>query len=504
MGDVMTLNIASSGNLPVSNRQPVNTESGAKKAPMTQEEKDRAIELAQLGEDMFTGLGVGITAELGILTTGSSTYLHEHAHAAAVNAFYNNSKVSVQVDGIENLQKLIREPSLENFTNLLSGHDINKDGAAGVTKYDYGTGMTTLGESLGKDGARAIICAAGSVAEEIPVLGTFALGYMLKKKSPKIGYAMMALAGIHHIANSSYPFTAMSAAYANRPGHDWANFAKITGVHPLVTAVSFAATLPILGAAMYAIEKAGQKENQRGMSLSLMIRNGEIPPDELKACYDKFPGKKKIETAQQNLENIVKSSRGELKNNPEQREKVKQAMIALEKEQKAFGKYLIETNKGKVDKAIEKLPAKPAVTMKESLSGFKDGIKASFRKDATGTVLNTGALAGSVALTGVGTAHATAAAAGSEIAASIAPALGVFASGVSAVGSLASIWNAGKTLKNPDAGKIDKTAAVSTALFSSLATAGALVPGLGLPAVITGVAGVLGTQAAKFIAHKFA
>ncbi|MCE1246754.1 MAG: hypothetical protein LWY06_08930 [Firmicutes bacterium] len=486
-----------SGNQPVSN---YNSAGSVKNTPAKSGKQPVDPDVVKFGQDLFTGYGVGVAGELGILTTGAGTYLHENAHAVVIESLFKNAETTIQVDGIDNLKELFRKPSLENLANLITMNDSNKDGAAGVTHIKAGEGLTPLGEHFGTDGSRTLVVAAGSVAQEIPVLGTFMLGYMMKNKSPKIGYSLIALASMQHITNSTYPFSALSASSSTRAGHDWVNFAKLTGVHPLVTAVSFAATLPVLALAMYAFEKAGQKSAARGKALTGLIQQGKISPDIIKANYDKYPNRERLETLQGNLESLMKNNKSEGQIDPAKREQIRKAINALNKEHLAFGNYLIDRNIALIDQAAASMPIP---TVRESAQNFAEGVKTSFKKDATGTVLNMGSLAGTVAMAGMNTAHTTAAALGPETAASLVPAMGVLASGVSAVGSLASIWNAGRTLTNPEAGKIDKAAAVSSALFSSLATAGVMVPGLGLPAVITGVAGVLGTQAAKFIAKKF-
>jgi len=461
-----------------------------------------------LPEDMPKGLVpgslTGLGLEYGIAAAGVSTQLHEQAHAVMVESFYQNPTVTVQVDGIENVKNLINEPNLENFGRMLSAYDINKDGAAGVTRYDYGEGLNETGQSLGKNKVHAMISAAGCVAEEIPALIGFAAGFKLRKKFPATGWTLMTMATVHHLSTSSYVFSALSAASANRPGHDWAKFARVTGIHPVITAIAFGATMPALGVGLWLLEKRSEGKARDRMAVSRLIRNGGISVNELNKSYQNYGKKKKLEKAQERMANVLEHSPEQIKNDKKIQKEFRKALAGLRKEYDRFGNFIADRFRERVNEEKKKLPKPPKTPFKKAISNIKDNIKGAWRKDKIDSVLTTAGLGVAAVVAGKSLVDAVSAATGAAAAGTAGSVVGSLIPGVSLVSTVATTYRAAKTLKSPNAGKMDKAAAVSTAAFSALTSAGLMIPGLGLPAVLAGIGGMLGTQAVKALVNKFA
>lgn len=448
------------------------------------------------------GLSIGAALEYGLGVSGATTYLHEQGHAVMVKAFYKNPTVNVQVDGIDNVKNLIDHPSPQNLGKVLIGHDANQDGAAGVTRYDYGEGLNERGQALGQDGVQSIVFAAGCVAEEIPTLIGFTAGFKLRKKHPLIGYSLMSLTGIHHAATSMYPISALWTTTAERPGHDWASFAKHTGIHPAVTAAVFAASLPALGAALWFSEKKQEEKQKDKIAVTRLIQNGGIKIDEIDQAYRDYSRKEKLEKAQDEMAEVLQQPYSKLLNDRKLQKKLRKKLHSLKKEYDRFSLHLADKFREKVDEEKKNLPKPPEMSLKQTARLLKEDYKKAWKEDKVGTALSTGALAGATTVAGKSIADAAAVAAGSSTAAAVGSTLGSFIPGVSMLGTAAATWRAGRVMKDPTKGKIDKVASASIAAFSALGTAGLMIPGLGLPAMIASVGGILGTYLAKGIAKK--
>ena len=455
----------------------------------------------ELPRELMGGMVAGCVAEYGIAATGASTYLHENAHATMVNTFYKDPTVTVQVDGIDNLKAMVDNPSWENLGKILAASDSNNDGAAGVTRYSYGEGLNEKGQALGKENVHAIISAAGCVSEEIPLLMGFAAGFKLRKKAPVLGYTLMTMASIHHLATSSYPFGAITTTLAERPGHDWAKFAEMTGIPPVITAVAFAATLPALGAAMWFSEKKNEEKMKDRVAVGNLIRKGDITPKELMRAFAKYKKRDGMKKAEAELMKLIETPIDK-SNEKKMGKKINKAMAKVRKEYDKFSDSLATRYRSKVDAEKKNLPKPKSFSLKQAPGKFKEGVKRSWKTDKVGTSLALGTLAGGGVVTAKAISDA-AAVAGSTAGIAASSALSSLIPGVSLVGTAAATYRAGKVLKNPNASKLDKATAVSTAAFSGLCSAGMLIPGLGAPLVLTGIAGILGTHAVKALVNKF-
>ena len=447
------------------------------------------------------GALVGIGVELGNAVTGASTILHENAHGFMVEQFYKNPTVDIQVDGVDNLKNLIKQPSMENLGRVLSGYDANQDGAGGVTRYTYGDGLNEAGEALGKNTVNTLVAAAGSLSEEIPALMGFAAGFKLRKKHPIMGYALMTVAGVHHLATASYPFTAITTTTAQRPGHDWAKFAELTGIPPIITAVAFGAAMPVLGVAMWLGEKKAEEKIKDRLAVGNLVRKGDISPDELTGAFARYSGSEKMKKAESKLMEIIDIPVTE-SNKKQISVKLRKAVSKVRKEYDSFGDFIAKNNRAKVDEEKKHLSGPDKTTMKQFTANLKNDVKESWNKDKVGTALTTGTLAGAGIVAAKSLTDAAAIATGSTTALAASSAMSYLIPGVSLLGTAAATYRAGKVLQSPDSGKMDKAAAVSTAAFSALCTAGTLIPGLGAPLVITGIAGMLGTYAVKALAQR--
>ncbi len=447
------------------------------------------------------GALVGIGVELGIAVTGANAELHEHAHGFMVEHFYQNPSVDIQVDGTDNLKNLIKEPSIENLGRVLSGYDANQDGAAGVTRYTYGEGLNEAGKKLGENTVHTLIAAAGSISEEIPALMGFAAGFKLRKKHPVMGYALMTVAGVHHLATASYPFSALTTTTAQRPGHDWAKFAELTGIPPIITALAFGATMPLLGVAMWMGEKKAEEKIKDRLAVGNLIRNGEITTRELTRVFANYAGSEKLKKAESKLMELLDAPVSDADKN-KMHVKLRRAVNSVRREYDSFGDALAKRFRAKVDEEKKHLSGPGKTTMKQFTANLKNNVKESWNKDKIGTTLTTGSLAGAGIVAAKSLTDATAIATGSTAALAASSTLSYLIPGVSLLGTAAATYRAGKLLQNPNAGKLDKAAAVSTAAFSGLCSAGMLIPGLGAPIVLTGIAGMLGTYAVKALAKK--
>lgn len=462
---------------------------------------DKNSFIKDLEKDAPTGALLGCGIEYIAATTGANTLLHEHAHGFVINQLYENPFVEIQVDGIDNLKNLISQPTPENLGRVLTGYDANQDGGAGVTRFTLGDGLNETGQSLGANTSRALVSAAGSISEEIPALMGFAAGFKLRKKHPVMGYTLMTAASIQHLSSSSYVISALTPSIAKHPGHDWAKFAELTGIPPLVTAVAFTATMPLLGAAMWYSEKRGEEKVKDRLAVGNLVRKGDITPRELARAFTKYDGRDKMKNAENNLMELLSAPRNE-SDKKQMNRKLKKAIGNVRREYGSFSDFLAKNNRAKVDEEKKHLSGSGKSTMSNFTSNLKNSVKESLKTDKVGTALTTGTLAGVGIVAARSLAKFTFAASGSAAALSTYSALSSLIPGVSLIGTASATYRAGKILNNPEAGKMDKATAISTAAFSGLCSAGMLIPGAGAPLVIAGVAGMLGTYAVKALVNK--
>ena len=469
-------------------------------------EKNMIQKAGSLGQKA-AGLTIGALLDSTYTITGASTMIHEQGHAAMVHTLFKNPTTSIQVDAIDNMKNFANEPTGENFKKVLSGYDVNQDKAAGMTKIDPGDRLSAAGIATalvgGESAIPAIVAAAGCVAEEIPTFIGFAAGYKMRKKSPVMGYALMSMASIHHINTSMYPFSAMIPSIASTPGHDWTTFAKATGIHPAVTAVAFASTLPVMGYLMHRSEKKHETKMKNRWAAARLIQKGGLSPSELNSAYNNYLGKENLKNAQDNLAKILDTPINELpKDSKKVSKDIKKAVSSLKKEYDKFSDHLVSKFPDRIKEELKNEPPPVKKTFDETVKDMKAKFAESWKEDKVGTAMQTGTVAGAagVALGVTGVTAATLTGAGgvaSALATVVAPAIPL----VGTLGAANSIYRAAKTVKSPGATFLDKAASVGTAAFSAVSAAGLL--GMGAPLVLIGVAGALGTQAVKTVIKAF-
>jgi len=457
------------------------------------------------------GLTLGVLLDSAYSLSGGSVWLHEQSHAAAIKGLFNDPQISIQIDAIDNIKNFVRDPSVENFKHVVTMYDSNKDGAAGVTRFELGDSPKPAAQMLGTNGVMAVISAAGCVGEAIPTFLGFAAGYKLRKEVPVLGYTLMAATSMHHINSSLYPFSALIPSMASKPGHDWGTFARATGIPPLLTATAFAATLPALGWVMHRMEKKAREREMSRQATHRLIANRTIAPQELVKAYEGYKGREKLVKAQDTLSVYMNTPATTLLNDDKAKKELNGALKTLSGEYAKFTDYLAETFRERVSEEVKNGPRPEQRSIKETIQDIKTSYQKAWNDDKVGTALATGSMGGAVAV-GAGAAAATTAtlvsAAGLQGASAVAQAIApVIAKAVPVVGSLSaahSLWQAGKTISNPGAGTLNKVTSGLTAAFSTLGAAGLFIPGAGAPLVLASVAGVLATQAAKFLIEKFA
>ncbi|MCL5036495.1 MAG: hypothetical protein M1269_05170 [Chloroflexi bacterium] len=447
------------------------------------------------------GFGAEYISEAG----GFSTYVHEQGHALTLKALYENADPRVQVDGIENIQNFLKDPSKENLSRVLSAYDTHQDGAAGYTTLSA-DGPNALGKKLGDNGSMAAISAAGCLATEIPALAGFGAGFAIRKKHPALGYLLMTMGAVHHLSNSLYPISAafMSAEEIAKPsGHDWASFARETGISPVVTAAVFSLSLPALGAALYFNEKHHENQVKDRLALGRLINDGKITEQQINTTMENYKGKDKITELEDRMHALYNAPHVE--GDKKFEKEVGKLVDKLGREYDKFSDELIGQNKDLVKEERKNIDEPVKFNFKSTIADTAKDIQLSYNKDKTGTILKgAGIGAGIAATASVGLKGLAAAVpklapgligTGARVAGSLVPGLGV-------LGAAGAIYQAGKTIGNPDASKIDKASAVSLAAFAGIGAAGLCIPGLGLPLAVVSIVGTLGTLGAKWLAHK--
>jgi hypothetical protein len=447
----------------------------------------------------FKSISTGYALFLGYELSGIETYIHESAHELMVKNLYKNPQTSIQIDGIDNIKNFVKDPSLNNFKKVVTMYDANQDKAAGVTKFSYGEGPSELGGHFSQNGRTALTAAAGSLSTEIPAIFGFIAGFKMRKEHPFIGYSLMTATGLQHVSNSYYPISAVISG-PKRPGHDWANFAKATGIHPAVTASVFALSLPAIAGGMYMWEKHSKEKEKDHQALAGLIAKGKIPKEELTEYFESYPKKEEIEVLENKLNDLFKRKIGDADDGfKKEFKKVKEELAG---KYYKYSEYLIEKFPHEIEEEKKNLPA----DKKFSIEDVINDIKTSYKKDKLGTVLAGTGITGGIAFglkasfdiikaMGAGpVATAVAETAGNAIGAVI-PALGIAAAAGAA-------YEAIKTIKNPEASKIDKITAAGIATFSGIAAAASLIPPFQLPLMIVGIAGMGGTILGRWIASK--
>ncbi|MHC9541247.1 MAG: hypothetical protein AB9903_17220 [Vulcanimicrobiota bacterium] len=458
--------------------------------------------VAPLDTDSLIGLGVGSVGAVGSELSGVGTYIHEGAHKLAVEKLYDGSHISVQIDAFDNIKKFIETPSLENLGNIMSANDVGKDGAAGVTTYDYGKGPSALGEKLSPNGRQAVISAAGSISTLIPDLAGFAVGMKLRKKHPVLGYSLMSLAGVHHFANSMYPLSAALSG-PKSAGHDWAKFAQATGIPAVLTGVIFAVSLPALGAVMYFSEKHREEKARNHQALASLIARGRISTGEVEQRMEKFPGKKDIVLLEEKIDKKLEDGTRENIDPSE----MKKLTHKLSRSYCEFGESLIEEYKELVEEEKKRLPETSGEAVMSIMAESLKSLKESFKTDPLGASLDSAGIAGGITVAGKAAYDAVQAVVPTlpSLAEGIAGrVLSTMVPGLGLLFTANAVYKATQAFKNPEVSGIDKVAAGSMALFTGVSAAGSAIPALGFPMTIAGLIGMGGTQLGQWIAHKIA
>lgn len=459
---------------------------------------------ARKPEGDMLGVGAGLIGGVASQAAGAETFIHESAHKAVIQKMYDGASTEIQIDSFDNVGAYLKDPSPSNLTRVITMYDAHEDGAAGYTAYDYGKGPSELGRKLGPEKSNAFISAAGCVATEIPALAGFAAGFKLRRSHPALGYALMTVSTITHLNNSLYVGSTLSPSISAMPGHDWASFARSTGINPVITTVAFAATLPTLGVAMYLVDRHNEEKDKDRLAITRLVAGGDVKLEELKQALGDYRNADKLQSAENRLGEILKN----VSQNPDEKayeKELRKASGSLQKEYDHFSDFLADRFRDRVEKEKTLLPEPEKLSVQECLSFMKQDLKESWEKDKVGTALSVGSKVGVAALVGNSAAGVL-----RQVVPAAIPALGGVAGkvmgavipGAGLVMGANSIYNAGKAIKDPNLPAFDKAMAVSSAAFSSLGAASLLVPGLGIPLAIVSIGGIIGTEALKWIGHK--
>jgi len=466
-------------------------------------ELDRAIRAGQArGGDKLKGFVLGDLLIYGANVAGTETALHEYAHAVTIKGLYPGTETYIQIDGFENIANFLKDPSGQNLGRILTAYDVHQDGAAGYTSYSPGSPSSTT-EKIGHRAASAAISAAGTLSTELPILAGWAAGFKLRHKYPVLGYTMMTASGISHLTNMLYPWSAVGASpEAALSGHDWAGFAADTGIHPAITATALSLSLPALAVGLYMVEHHNQEKQKDHLALARLINSDQVSPRELEILRESYGRSKEMTAAEDRLHSLLSTPLDQVK--PGIDKELSRASRDLQKEYNRFSDHLIKELRSQVDAEKAVLNEQPG----ESASWIKAAgadLKAEFSRDKLGTALQMGTVAGATALAGASTVRAVGLLAPQALAGIggiMGRAVFALAPGVGLLGAAHGIYQATKTFTNPEASKGDKAAAASVAFFTTMAAAGAAIPGLGLPAAIVGIAGVAGTHGVRWLAGK--
>ncbi len=174
------------------------------------------------------------------------------------------------------------------------------------------SGYTPAGKAMGADGSSAWISLAGSLPglaiDSLAVVG----GMFVKKRSPKVGSALVGMGLTDNFLSSQYPISAalMSDAQLHDPkigGHDFANFAVRMGniLHmsahsvAVTTAAIWSGFVPLLALGTYFYTKSHTTDAvPTKFAVQEWLTKAKTDPKmgaELKDYFRSFPGKAKLE-----------------------------------------------------------------------------------------------------------------------------------------------------------------------------------------------------------------
>jgi hypothetical protein len=189
------------------------------------------------------------------------------------------------------------------------------------------------------------------------------------------------------------------------------------------------------------------------------------------------------------------------------KKEIRKTSRELTGEYEKFSHHLVKHFRSEIDEYRKTESSRTSRSPGRALKAMARDIKDSYEADKTGTALKGAGLAGGVAVAGKGMLQAAEALApgAAPVATGVAAkALSAVIPGLGLLGAAGTAYQAGKALKNPNVGKIDKTAAVSQAVFSAVGAASLMIPGLGLPLALVSLGGMAATLAGRWIAHKIA
>lgn len=227
-------------------------------------------------------------------STGPVTYLHEWAHETAARLLYKDPYTSIQVDGIDNFNSFCEKPGWQTFLDWLKGVDANEDGAAGCCWWS-GSELSGFGEMLGPKKSKALLCAAGTMTEELLALGLLFSGHKRRKMGKDPVFRLSASAACH-ISPTVYSWSAYfpESELGKHPGNDWVNFAEVTGIPPLYTALAITLWYPALATTLYLKARHDRKKREKKSYLDTLVRIGKVKESQLDAALDSYSRKRKL------------------------------------------------------------------------------------------------------------------------------------------------------------------------------------------------------------------
>lgn len=209
----------------------------AASTPTTADGKDVVDKIDDFLKDHYPavlGGTLGTAAYVGAAAY-PSTWAHEMGHAIAIEKLYTNGQPTVEVFPFE----------------------------GGVTRWRPSE-LTPLGEKFGKDGARAMVAASGTLVDIGISTATFGTGFALRKKHPIIGHALMGYGAMTMLNSVMYASSAVGANIGalSSTGNDFATIGLKAGIPPIASMAILASILPLQYVAMRALEGDGEKATE--------------------------------------------------------------------------------------------------------------------------------------------------------------------------------------------------------------------------------------------------
>jgi len=479
--------------------------------------KDREYKKLALQDRLadLKAIPLGAALFMGNKVLGPNVLVHEYGHLYTDKLMYNNCTGVVQVDAVENFKMFMQKPSVDSFQKLVLENDINGNHNRGYYMPMGRGDAREFVKDLTTDQREMIIDAGGSIVESIPSFAAFTAGFMLRKKHPLMGYTLMTFGALSHMRSSLYPLVAVLPNVQALGGNDWVNVSKYSGLHPAITASLFAASLPLLALGLYSIEKMGEGRTKERIALANLIGDQRIAPEELRRAYDEYNDKDRLSMAEEKACEVFTACSG--KHDESLLKDSQKAEKSLEKEYGRFSDYLIERYEERIKKELPHVEKElPKMSIPSMLNNSKESIKASWKNDKPGTLLNAGSMVASTAVLGASTlvtaGDILCTARGitpetfpdisrliTNVTGSLSKALTVAIPVAGIAGLASTCYSTNKILNNKTATDADKVASVSSTVFAGIGTAGLFIPAIGMPLIMLGTAGQIGTWAGKII-----